>query len=456
MLTIYNTLTKKKQPFKPLVPNQVSLYVCGVTVYDACHIGHARTYVAFDVICRYFRMKDYAVKYVRNITDIDDKIIKRANEKKISADALAKAQTQGMHDDFSALNILMPDHEPKATDSMAEIIMMITTLIDKGVAYATDKGDVYYRVKQCSGYGQLSGQNIAQLQEGARVAVDEDKEDPLDFALWKAAKPGEPIWSSPWGEGRPGWHIECSAMAKSAFGATFDIHGGGSDLTFPHHENEIAQSVVANDKPFAHLWMHTGMVRVNAEKMAKSLGNFFLIRDVLKDYDAEVIRYFLISGHYRSSIHYSDLQLQSATAGLTRLYTALRGLTPSAAPKQSPYIDRFTKAMDDDFNTPEALAVLFELVRDINRAKKTDMLHANTLASVLLHLANVLGILAQPVEEYFNVATTNNVDIDALILQRAKEKKAGNYAKADQIRDTLLENGIVIEDGPEGTRWRKK
>ena len=456
MLTIYNTISKKKAPFTPLKDKKVSMYVCGITVYDACHIGHARTYIAFDVIQRYLRIGGYDVNYVRNITDIDDKIIKRANEQNIPADELAKAQTRLMHEDFAKLNILPPDHEPKATETIDGIIEMIAMLIEKGYAYATDKGDVYYRVKKFNGYGKLSGQKLDELQEGARVAVDEDKEDALDFALWKAAKPDEPKWKSPWGEGRPGWHIECSAMIKKALGASFDIHGGGSDLTFPHHENEIAQSVAANDKPFANIWMHTGMVRVNAEKMAKSLGNFFLIKDVLNDYDAEVIRYFLISGHYRSSINYSDANLQSAKAALTRLYTALRGLSPTNRPENSPYIERFMRAMDDDFNTPEALAVLFDLTRKINREKNTDIEKANQLGAILIFLADVLGILQASPEDYFKAVGDDAAQIEAMIGERAKAKKERDFEKADQIREALLEKGIVIEDGPEGTSWRKK
>jgi len=454
MLEIYNTLTKSKAPFKPLVPNKVKMYVCGVTVYDACHIGHARTYIAFDMMVRYFRWQGFEVTYVRNITDIDDKIINRANAQNISADALAQSQTENMHTDFAMLNILPPDQEPKATETIDEIQALITTLIAKGYAYTTKQGDVYYRVKQFAPYGQLSGQKIAELRQGARVDVDADKEDPLDFALWKAAKPCEPKWSSPWGEGRPGWHIECSAMTQKMLGDHFDIHGGGSDLTFPHHENEIAQSVAASDKAFANVWVHTGMVRVNAEKMAKSLGNFFLIKDVINQYDPEVVRFFLISGHYRSCINYSDANLQSAKAALTRLYTALRGLSPTVAPKDSPYITRFINAMNDDFNTPEAFAVLFDLARNINKHKTTDLTKANQLAGILLSLAAVLGLLSRPAEDFFKVA--GDADIDALLVERTQAKKAGDFDRADKIRADLLAEGIIIEDGPQGSRWRRK
>jgi cysteinyl-tRNA synthetase len=472
MLKIYNSLTKQKEEFKSLRPNKVGLYVCGVTVYDHCHIGHARTYLAFDVIVRYLKSIGYEVSYVRNITDIDDKIIKRAHENNESPDALVKRYTELMHEEFKKLNILPPDVEPRATQTIPEIIEMIKVLIDKGYAYAADNGDVYYSVSQFKQYGKLSGQHLDQLQVGARVDINEAKNEPLDFVLWKASKPGEPAWESPWGKGRPGWHIECSAMTKKCLGTEFDIHGGGSDLRFPHHENEIAQSEAANGGHFAKYWIHSGMVQVNSEKMSKSLGNFFVISDVLKQYPAEVIRYFLISAHYRSEINYSDENLQSAQAALTRLYTALRGLPEIPSSASQPQDDklfchsrengnpefnkRFITAMNDDFNVPEALAVLFELAKDINKLKETDIEEAAKLAALLKHLAGVLGILQQDPEVFFKGNEGNDSEIEALIKKRNEARKNKDFKTADEARDELLRQGIVLEDTPSGTLWRKQ
>ncbi|MDO8954196.1 MAG: cysteine--tRNA ligase [Gammaproteobacteria bacterium] len=465
MLKIYNSLTKQKEEFIPMQPNKVSLYVCGVTVYDHCHIGHARTYLAFDIVVRYLRSLGYAVTYVRNITDIDDKIIKRAHENNESTDVLVSRYTELMHAEFASLGILAPDIEPKATQSIPEIVAMIATLIEKGHAYPSANGDVYYSVNGFNGYGKLSGQNIEQLQVGIRVDINEAKREPLDFVLWKAAKPGEPAWDSPWGKGRPGWHIECSAMSKQCLGAEFDIHGGGSDLRFPHHENEIAQSEAANDGHFAHYWMHSGMVQVNSEKMSKSLGNFFVISDVLKDYPAEVVRFFLLSGHYRSEINYSDDNLLSAQSGLNRLYTALRGLPVIPSPLVGEggmhsmagegYQKRFTTAMNDDFNTPEAFALLFEIAREINRVKDTDVSLAAELGASLRHLASILGLLQDDPDVFLKGDCDEVPEIEALIAKRNKARQDKDFKTADEVRDQLLSQGIIVEDKAGVTIWRK-
>ncbi|MDX1369683.1 cysteine--tRNA ligase, partial [Pseudomonas sp.] len=367
MLSIYNTLTKSKDVFKPLLDNQVRLYVCGMTVYDFCHIGHARVMVAFDVVTRWLRHRGYEVTYVRNITDIDDKIIRRANDNGEPFEALVERMIAAMHEDEARLNVLRPDQEPRATEHIAGMHAMIQTLIDKGFAYAPGNGDVYYRVGKFVGYGKLSRKKIEDLKVGARIEVDEAKQDPLDFVLWKGVKPGEPSWPSPWGAGRPGWHIECSVMSTCCLGETFDIHGGGPDLVFPHHENEIAQSEAATGKLYANAWMHAGAVRVDGEKMSKSLGNFFTIREVLEKYHPEVVRYLLVSSHYRSPINYSEDSLKEAKGALERFYNALKGLPVAAPAGGEAFVERFGAAMDDDFNTAEALAVLFDVVRDGNR-----------------------------------------------------------------------------------------
>lgn len=453
MLQIYNSLSKQKEIFKPLVSGKVGLYVCGVTVYDFCHIGHARTYLSFDIAVRYLRHLNYEVTYVRNITDIDDKIIRRAQENGESTDALVNRFIKVMHEQFAALGITPPDHEPKATETIPEMLSMIQTLIDKEYAYQANNGDVYFRVDRFEAYGKLSGQNLEDLQVGARVEADEDKENPLDFVLWKSAKPGEPAWESPFGFGRPGWHIECSAMTKQTLGDHFDIHAGGSDLRFPHHENEIAQSVCANSCQYANLWMHAGMVQVNNEKMSKSLGNFFVIGDVLKEYPAEVVRYFLISAHYRSQLNYCDENLNAAKAALTRLYTALRTL-PRVDFTATELSGSFQRKMDDDFNTPEALAVLFTAAKEINCLKQANQLaEAALLASEMKSLASLLGILQQD-PEVFLKGDEDHSWVDELLEERQQARTNKDFARSDAIRDVLKSKGILIEDSATGTIWR--
>jgi cysteinyl-tRNA synthetase len=461
-LQLYNSLTKRKELFTPITPGKIKLYVCGVTVYDYCHIGHARTYLAFDVIIRYLRSRGFEVTYVRNITDIDDKIIKRAHENHETTEQLVARFVKVMHDEFAKLNILPPDLEPTATGTIAEIIAMNQTLIEKGFAYAANNGDVYYRTAKFKDYGKLSGQLLDQLRVGERVEINTDKEDPLDFVLWKSSKPGEPSWESPWGPGRPGWHIECSAMTKKSLGDTFDIHAGGSDLRFPHHENEIAQSEAANGCQFARYWLHSGMVQVNAEKMSKSLGNFFIIGDVLKQYPAEVVRYFLISAHYRSEVNYSDENLQNAKASLERFYTALRGLdlTQAKLPEGETYTERFIAAMDDDFNTPAAMAILFELIREINRLRETDLKQAAQYGLLLKKLCEILGISQQNPEDFFKggqdiskALLIRNKFIERLINARNVARKNKDWAKSDLIRDQLQGMGITLEDAVQQTTW---
>ncbi|MGL6124293.1 MAG: cysteine--tRNA ligase, partial [Shewanella sp.] len=425
MLKIYNSITRQKQEFKPINPGKIGMYVCGVTIYDLCHIGHGRTFVSFDMIVRYLRYAGYEVNFQRNITDVDDKIIKRANENNESCEALTERLIGEMHQDFDALNMLRPDFEPRATLHIAEIIDMVELLLARGHAYVASDGDVLFSVASYPDYGRLSGQNLDQLQAGARVEVDETKQNPMDFVLWKMSKPGEPTWESPWGPGRPGWHIECSAMNSKHLGLHFDIHGGGSDLQFPHHENEIAQSCCAHDTPYVNYWMHTGMVMVDREKMSKSLGNFFTIRDVLGHYDAETVRYFLLSGHYRSQLNYSEDNLKQARSALERLYTAMKDvdLTVRAAPAEQ-FVTKFTAAMDDDFNTPEAYSVLFDMVREINRLKLTDMAQASALAVTLKQLADVLGLLSQTPEAFFQGGGSDDevAEIDALIVERNRAR----------------------------------
>jgi cysteinyl-tRNA synthetase len=461
MLSIYNDLNRSKETFVPLTPGRVNMYVCGMTVYDLCHLGHARVMVVFDVVARYLRWLGYDVTYVRNITDIDDKIINRANERGEPFQALTERYVQAMHEDAGALGILPPDQEPKATEHLPEIIEMITRLIDRGHAYVAENGDVYYDVRSFPGYGRLSGKSLEDLQAGARVEPGERKRDPLDFALWKAAKPGEPAWESPWGMGRPGWHIECSAMSTKALGDTFDIHGGGADLTFPHHENEIAQSEGATGHPFVRYWMHNGFVRINDEKMSKSLGNFFTVREILTRYRPEEVRYFILTSQYRSPLNYGDEQLDNARAALTRFYTALRGLPEAPAAEGEALEDRFHAAMQDDFNTPEALAALFELVREINRARGEDPDRAAALGALLRRLGGLLGILQDDPEAYLrggeptDTTPLGDADIEALIERRAQAKQARDWAGADAIRDQLKAAGILLEDTPGGTTWRR-
>ena len=459
MLSIYNTLTRKKEEFKPIVAGKVGMYVCGMTVYDFCHMGHARVMVSFDVIVRYLRHKGYDVNYIRNITDIDDKIINRAAENGEDFNVLVDRMVEAMNEDFAKLNVLTPDSEPKATDHIQGILDMTQTLIDKEFAYVGKSGDVYYRVRKFEGYGKLSGKVLEELESGARVDVAEDKEDPLDFVLWKAAKPGEPSWSSPWGEGRPGWHIECSAMSTCCLGNNFDIHGGGPDLKFPHHENEIAQSEAATGEDYANSWMHAGALRIDGEKMSKSLGNFFTIRDVLKEYDAEVIRFFLASVQYRSEINYSQDGLKDAQTKLDRLYNALKDCdlsvkVPSDNEMVIDFKGRFVEAMDDDFNTPKAIAVLFELVTQINKA---DGDVKNQLAALLKALADVLGCLQTDAQEYFKQGVElDDAYIQEMIGKRKQAKKDKDFALADQIRMDLDAQGIELQDSREGTTWVSK
>ncbi|UJX24547.1 cysteine--tRNA ligase [Pseudoalteromonas sp. CF6-2] len=458
MVQIYNTLTRQKEQFKPLVDGKIDMYVCGITIYDYCHIGHARTFVGFDVIVRYLRHIGYDLKYVRNITDVDDKIIKRANENGESINDLTLRMTKAMHEDFDSLNMLRPDVEPTVTNHMDEIIAMVERLITKGHAYVAADGDVLFDVSTFEQYGALSQQDLTMLQAGSRVEVAQDKQDPLDFVLWKKAKPGEPSWSSPWGEGRPGWHIECSAMSSKHLGEHFDIHGGGSDLQFPHHENEIAQSCCANNGKYVNTWIHTGMVQVNKEKMSKSLNNFFTVRDVLKEYDAESVRYFLISGHYRSQLNYSQENLEQARSSLERIYTALRGVTPIKCDLAgNEYVAKFRKAMDDDFNTPEALPVLFELAKELNRVKDSDAEQAGKLAYVLRSVAEVLGVAQQDPEAFLQGGQADDevAHIEALIAKRNEARASKDWAAADEARDALNALGVVLEDSAGKTTWRK-
>ncbi len=459
MLKIHNDLTRRKEPFEPLEPGKVRMYVCGMTVYDLCHLGHARVMVVFDVVYRYLKALGLEVTYVRNITDIDDKIIARANERGEPFHELTERYIRAMREDAAALGVLPPDLEPRATEHLSEIIAMIERLLERGHAYRAENGDVYYDVRSFPEYGKLSGKSIDDLEAGARVEPGEGKRDPLDFALWKAAKPGEPAWDSPWGAGRPGWHIECSAMSTSALGDTFDIHGGGADLTFPHHENEIAQSEGATGHPFVRYWMHNGFVRINDEKMSKSLGNFFTVREILERYQPEEVRYFILTSHYRSPLNYDDEHLDNARAALTRLYTALRGLPEAEPAGAEDFEARFHAAMQDDFNTPEALAVLFELVREINRLRGSDEAAAAGLGAALRRMGGILGLLQQAPEDYLRAGVADSglsdAEIETLIARRAEAKAARDWAEADRIRDRLQEAGIVLEDGPEGTTWRR-
>jgi cysteinyl-tRNA synthetase len=493
MLKIYNTLTRKKEPFQPRVAGKVGMYVCGMTVYDYCHIGHARVMVVFDTVARYFRHQGYQLTYVRNITDIDDKIIQRAIENGEEYGKLTERFIDAMHEDERALAVLPPDLEPRATQSIADIIAMIKTLVDKGLAYVGTNGDVFYAVSQFKDYGRLSGKNLDDLQAGERVDVDLAKRNPMDFVLWKMAKANEPAWDSPWGLGRPGWHIECSAMSTCCLGNHFDIHGGGMDLQFPHHENEIAQSEGATGEKFVNVWMHNGFVRVDDEKMSKSLGNFFTVREVLKKYSPEVIRFFILLSHYRSPLNYSDEQLNDAKTALTRLYTALRGVeTVADATVEEVYKTRFEQAMDDDFNTPVALSVLFELANMLNRSKyavgklkntKVEMdayfeafsvppredfsksvedeeKKCGTLAFTLKQLGSLLGILQDDADAFLKGGVETEVGEEQIELQiqaRIAAKKAKDWALADKIRNDLKEQGVILEDSPDGTTsWRRE
>ncbi|MDX1455012.1 MAG: cysteine--tRNA ligase [Gammaproteobacteria bacterium] len=452
-MRFYNSMTRQKEDFVPLEEGKVKMYVCGVTPYDHCHIGHARCYTVFDAVLRHLRASGYDVEYVRNITDIEDKIIKRANENGESIGELSGRYIDAMYEDFDALGILRPDREPKATEYMPQMIEMIERLIERGHAYAADNGDVYYAVGTFADYGKLSGKKLEDLRAGARVEVDEAKKDPVDFVLWKAAKPGEPSWDSPWGKGRPGWHIECSAMSRDCLGEAFDIHGGGMDLKFPHHENEIAQSCGAHDAPFVKHWLHNGFVNIDEEKMSKSLGNFFTIRDVLKSYRAEVIRFFLLGSHYRSPLNYSNENLDKAAAGIERLYLAARGEVAEGHPGE--YRERFLAAMDDDLNTPMAISVLFELASAINTA--SDPEEQAGLRGELLSLAGRLGLLRESPEEFLRGGGDDDdaERIEGLIAERKAARDAKDFAEADRIRDMLAAEGVILDDGPEGTTWRR-
>lgn len=463
-LHLYNTLTRQKEAFKPIKPGKISMYVCGVTVYDYCHVGHARVLVTFDVVTRFLRSQGWDVTYVRNITDIDDKIIRRAQENGETYTDLTSRFIDYMHEDEARLGVLPPDIEPRATAYISEIIAMVSTLVEKQYAYAAPNGDVYYRVKHFAEYGKLSNKNPDELLAGARIEVDEVKEDPRDFALWKSAKPGEAAWESPWGLGRPGWHIECSAMSKDCCGVTFDIHGGGPDLPFPHHENEIAQSEAANGCKYVNYWMHAGAVRVDGEKMSKSLGNFFTIRDVLEKYHPEVVRFLLISSHYRSPINYAEDNLVEARTGLERFYGALRDYADVPAASlvdidQSPYYRAFVASMNDDFNTRVALAGMYDLVRDLNNAKADPEL-AHQLAAQLKALGNILGILQDNPAQFLQSAGGDAISAEAvehLVAERIEAKRNKNYARADEIRKSLLEQGVVLEDSRDGsTQWRRE
>ena len=455
MIKIYNTLSKQKEEFKPLKQGEVKMYVCGMTVYDLCHLGHARVLVIFDLIHRWFKENNYAVTYVRNITDIDDKIINKSVEQKITFNELTEHYIDEMNIDIQALNVLSPSHEPKATEHISSMITMIQTLVYKGFAYQAENKDVYYAVDKFAGYGKLSGKSLKDLQAGNRVDIDKNKRNVFDFVLWKSAKKNEPAWQSPWGKGRPGWHIECSAMSNKILGHHFDIHGGGQDLQFPHHENEIAQSEATNDCQMANYWIHNGFVKVDNEKMSKSLGNFFTIRSILELYDGEVVRFFILKAHYRSPLNYSDQHLDDARQGLTRLYLTIRDITKSANSVidwNNSYAKKFKAALDDDFNSAEALSVLFDLSNEINKK------NSDTLKVLLINLANILGLLYQNPENFLQGkdGLISDSDINTMIKKRNVAKQNRNYNEADAIREQLLSQGIILEDTEKGTIWRKK
>lgn len=481
-LRVYNTLSGTKEEFKPLVPGKVSMYVCGVTVYDHCHIGHARANVVFDMIYRYLRHAGYDVTYVRNYTDVDDKIINRANQEGVPYNVISERFIAEFDRDMAALGLDLPSYQPKATEHIAEMIDVISRLVDKGYAYAAD-GDVYFCVDKFDPYLKLSKRNLDEMQAGARIEVGEKKRHPMDFALWKGSKPGEPFWESPWGQGRPGWHIECSAMSMKYLGETFDIHGGGKDLVFPHHENEIAQSEAANGKPFANYWVHNGFVNINSEKMSKSLGNFFTIKEVLEKYDAEVLRFFLLSAHYRSPIDFSDQNLREAEAGLERIYAALAGIDETAAKgvengegeadgelagKTATIAERFREAMDDDFNTAQALGFVFDLVRSVNRVLAEGRVGNRVLlaeaGSRIREVGAVLGIFTSEPNAFAERLKNRKTaelpiaaeEIEQLIAERLAARAARDFRRADEIRDNLAAQGIMLLDSPQGTTWKVK
>lgn len=461
MIRIYNTLSQRKEEFNPIEPGKVRMYVCGMTVYDYCHLGHARVLVAFDVITRYLRHRGYDVNYVRNITDIDDKILRRAEENGEAFTDLTDRMIRAMHEDEARLGVLSPTDEPRATGYINEIVAMIYKLIASGHAYTADNGDVYFAVDSFADYGKLSKKKLEDLVAGARIDVQEAKRSPADFALWKAAGEGEVSWPSPWGDGRPGWHIECSAMSTECLGDTFDIHGGGPDLLFPHHENEIAQSECATGHEFARAWMHAGAIRVNKEKMSKSLGNFFTIREILETYPAEVVRYFLVSSHYRSQVDYSEDNLAEAGRTLTKLYNSLRGIVPAKAADvgETEHDRRFMEVMDDDFNTAGAIAVLHAVANDINQHRRDGRdQEAKQSAAVLVRLGSILGLLQQDPEAFFQADTGGELsaeDIEQMIQARNDARKARDFAEADRLRDELADKGIILDDSREGTTWRR-
>jgi cysteinyl-tRNA synthetase len=461
MLQIYNSLTRKKEPFTPITPGQVRMYVCGMTVYDYCHLGHARVMVVFDMVARYLRARGNRLTYIRNITDIDDKIINRARENGEDTGALTERFIQAMNEDAAALGVIPPDQEPRATVHMPQIRDMIARLVERDYAYAAKNRDVYYRVRKFGPYGTLSGKTLDELKIGARVEVGEDKDDPLDFVLWKAAKPGEPQWGSAWGPGRPGWHIECSAMATACLGSHFDIHGGGMDLKFPHHENEIAQSEAATGEKFVNTWMHVGFVRLNQEKMSKSLGNFFTVREVLKKFEPEVVRYFILGSHYRSPLDYSDENLQGAKVALTRLYLALKDLPVAGEGEAAAaFEEKFQAAMEDDFNTPGALAVLFELARDINKLREDNgAAVAAPLGAALRRMGGILGLLQNDPQAFLRGGADGGLtdaQIEALVAQRTEARKNRNWAESDRLRDELKAQGVILEDTAGQTSWRRQ
>lgn len=453
-IKFYNSLTNQKEDFVPINEGEVGMYVCGMTVYDNCHLGHARAMMAFDILARYLRYQNYKVNFVRNITDIDDKIIERANENNETIDALTDRTIASMHEDFLKLGLELPTNEPRATDHIEGMIKMISELIDKGHAYHSESGDVFFAVRTFPEYGKLSNKNIDDLNPGARIKEDESKKDPLDFVLWKSAKPNEPSWDSPWGLGRPGWHIECSVMSLENLGEHFDIHGGGPDLLFPHHENEIAQSECASDHKFANYWMHSGLLKINGEKMSKSLGNFAMLKDLYNSYHPEVIRYYLISSHYRSSLNFDNESLDQARSALTRLYQALLLAPSEETDLHDESISEFIKSMNDDLNTPEALSTLFGLAKLINNSQNVQ--EQSMYSSTMKELGQVLGLLHENSDAFLQYgASLSDNEIEAQIQQRNEARKANDFQKADQIRDDLAEQGILLDDSTEGTTWKK-